>query len=187
MRKKKTAVLDACVLYPAPLRDFLLYLARGKLYEPKWSSRIHEEWIRNLAHNRPDLKKQRLRKTRELMDAIFPDALVVGFEEEESKLNLPDLKDIHVLAAAIKAEAKYIVTYNLKDFPARYLQKRKIQAIHPDVFIVRLIHEHPLKAQTAFQQQLDNLNNPPVSQGELLEIFRKIKLSNAADLLYKLL
>ncbi len=123
MRMRKTAVLDACVLYAAPLRDFLLYLARGKLYEPKWTTRIHEEWIRNLSGNRPDLKKESFQKTRELMDTIFPDALVVDFEEEETSLELPDNKDIHVLAAAIKAKAKYIVTYNVIDFPASYLQK----------------------------------------------------------------
>lgn len=187
MRMRKTVVLDACVLYSAPLRDFLLYLARGKLYEPKWTTRIHDEWIRNLSRNRPDLKKESFRKTRELMDTIFPDALVVGFEEEETNLELPDFIDIHVLAAAIKAKAKYIVTYNVKDFPARYLQNYKIEAVHPDVFIVMLIHENPVKAITAFQQQVENLINPSISQEELLEMFRRIKLSNSADLLDKLL
>ena len=187
MIMRKTAVLDACVLYSAPLRDFLLYLGRGKLYEPKWTTRIHEEWIRNLSANRPDLKKESFRKTRKLMDTIFPDALIIGFEEEETSVELPDLKDTHVLAAAIKSKAKYIVTYNVRDFPARYLQKYKIKAINPDEFILMLIHENPVKAITTFQQQLDNLTNPPISQEEMLEMFRKIKLSNTANLLDKLL
>jgi len=121
------------------------------------------------------------------MDTIFPDALIIGFEEEETSVDLPDLKDTHVLAAAIKSKAKYIVTYNVRDFPARYLQKHKIKAIHPDEFIVMLIHENPVKAITAFQQQLDNLINPPISQEEMLEMFRKIKLSNTANLLDKLI
>jgi len=42
------AILDACVLYPAPLRDFFMRLA-VKLYQPKWTDEIHEEWIRNVA------------------------------------------------------------------------------------------------------------------------------------------
>jgi predicted nucleic acid-binding protein len=36
-------------------------------------------------------------------------------------LKLPDEKDRHVLAAAIKTNANLIVTNNLKDFPASYL------------------------------------------------------------------
>jgi hypothetical protein len=35
--KKIVAVLDANVLYPAPLRDFLLRLAQIDLFIPKWS------------------------------------------------------------------------------------------------------------------------------------------------------
>lgn len=49
------ALLDACVLYPAPIRDLLLHLADANLYKPKWTDRIHEEWTRNLLLNRTDL------------------------------------------------------------------------------------------------------------------------------------
>lgn len=45
-------VLDACVIYPAPLRDLLLNLADQELFRPRWLNDIHEEWTRNL------LKKQ---------------------------------------------------------------------------------------------------------------------------------
>jgi hypothetical protein len=34
------AVLDANVLYPAPVRDILLHIAAKGLYQPKWSSEI---------------------------------------------------------------------------------------------------------------------------------------------------
>ena len=55
-----TAVLDACVLYPAPIRDILLNLADLDIYSPKWSEIIQEEWIRNLLENRPDLSKPKM-------------------------------------------------------------------------------------------------------------------------------
>ncbi len=48
------AVLDACVLYSAPLRDFFMRLA-VRLYQPKWTDAIHEEWIRNVLNNRTDI------------------------------------------------------------------------------------------------------------------------------------
>ena len=38
------AVLDACVLYPVPIRDLLLSLASAGLYKPKWSALIQDEW-----------------------------------------------------------------------------------------------------------------------------------------------
>lgn len=45
---KFTAVLDANVLYPAPLRDLLMRLAVTDLFAARWTERIHDEWIRNL-------------------------------------------------------------------------------------------------------------------------------------------
>src|SRR5690348_13371154 len=44
-----TVVLDACVLYPAPLRDFLLELAGSGIFRARWTEAIHDEWIRNLS------------------------------------------------------------------------------------------------------------------------------------------
>ncbi|MFM7479481.1 MAG: PIN domain-containing protein, partial [Microcystis aeruginosa] len=43
-----TALFDACVLYAAPLRDFLMRLALTDLFRAKWTDEIHDEWIRNL-------------------------------------------------------------------------------------------------------------------------------------------
>ena len=42
------AVLDACILYPAPLRNFLLHLANEEVFCPFWSGEIHDEWTRSL-------------------------------------------------------------------------------------------------------------------------------------------
>ncbi|MGM0552510.1 MAG: PIN domain-containing protein, partial [Pseudomonadota bacterium] len=68
-------IYDACVLYPAPLRDFLIRLARTGLFSAKWTDDIHDEWIRNLSARRPEIA-ERLQRTRELMDRAVPDCLV---------------------------------------------------------------------------------------------------------------
>lgn len=49
------AVLDANVLYPAPLRDLLMRLAVADVFAARWSERIHDEWIRNVLKKRSDL------------------------------------------------------------------------------------------------------------------------------------
>jgi hypothetical protein len=40
-----TALFDANVLYPAPLRDVLMQLAVTDLFRAKWSADIHREWM----------------------------------------------------------------------------------------------------------------------------------------------
>jgi len=69
------AVLDACVLNPAPVRDFFLTLADIGLYKPKWTVEIQEEWSRNLLLNRPDLNKDQLQLTIDAMNTAFPDPM----------------------------------------------------------------------------------------------------------------
>ena len=44
---------DACVLYPAPLRDLLVRLALTDLFQARWTDAIHEEWVRNVLADRP--------------------------------------------------------------------------------------------------------------------------------------
>ncbi|MCO7516113.1 PIN domain-containing protein [Pseudomonas guariconensis] len=132
------AIYDACVLYPAPLRDLLLRLAGKGLYRARWTSRIDEEWKRNLLRNRKDLAQVQLDRVSRLMEAAIPDALVTEYEQLCESLLLPDPDDAHVLAAAIRSNAEVIVTFNLKDFPASTLKSYGVQAQHPDEFIMDL-------------------------------------------------
>jgi hypothetical protein len=98
-----TAFYDASVLYPAELRNLLMHLALTGLFRAKWSNAVHEEWIAALLRNRPDLTRQKLERMRVLMDKHAADALVSGYETLIEGLHLPDPKDRHVLAAAIRA------------------------------------------------------------------------------------
>ncbi len=54
---------DACVLYPAPLRDLLMQLALSDLFQARWTDQIHDEWTRNVAANRPDLSPASLTRS----------------------------------------------------------------------------------------------------------------------------
>jgi hypothetical protein len=56
-------------------------------------------------------------------------------------------KDWHVIAAAIHAQAKYIVTFDLKHFPKTVLQSHNIEAVSPDEFVQRLIKERRISRE----------------------------------------
>ena len=129
-----TALLDANVLYPAPVMDLMLELASTGLYRARWSDDIHDEWVRNLTRDHPD-KAEAIEKRRDNMDRAIPQALVTGYHDLIEGLQLPDPDDRHVLAAAIVGRADVIVTFNLKDFPDDRLAQYGIEAQHPDEFL----------------------------------------------------
>jgi predicted nucleic acid-binding protein len=163
-----TAVYDACVLYPAPLRDLLMELALTDSFRARWSEEIHQEWIRNVLKNRPDLSEKQLLKTKGYMDANVRDALVTDFESLIPSLNLPDEDDCHVLAAAIRCNADVIVTFNLKDFPSDYLSTFDVEAQHPDEFILYLLDLYPVQVCRAAEKVRQRLRNPVMDQEKYL-------------------
>jgi hypothetical protein len=85
-----TAVYDACVLYPAPLRSLLMYLAMTDLFRARWTEAIHEEWMRNVQKDYPDITREKAEHIRDLMDAHVCDCLVTGYEGLIPALTLPD-------------------------------------------------------------------------------------------------
>jgi hypothetical protein len=95
--------------------------AKG-LYQPKWTAEIQDEWQRNLLHDRSDLTPEQVKRTDQLMNEAIPDAMVTGYENLIASIELPDLDDRHVVAAAVRCNAEVIVTANLKDFPGNASQ-----------------------------------------------------------------
>lgn len=178
---KFTAVLDANVLYPAPLRDLLMRLAMADIFAGKWTERIHEEWIRNLLLNRSDLTRERLEKTRDLMNSHVRDCLVYDYEDLESSLSLPDKDDRHILAAAIKSSADAIVTFNLKDFPESELGKYGIEAIDPDSFLEYQLDLDPGNVIKTVKEHRASLKKPPKSIADYLDTLESQKLIMFVD------
>jgi len=159
-------VLDACVLYPAPLRSLLMYLALTDLYRPRWTEEIHEEWMRHVLRDYPDMTRQQVERIRALMDSHVRGCLVTGYKSLVPTLQLPDPDDRHVLAAAIHSDADAILTFNLRDFPAASVARYGIEVVHPDDFLALQLDLAPTIVCSAAKTQRASLKKPPLSAEE---------------------
>jgi hypothetical protein len=113
--------------------------------------------------------------------------MVSGFEALIEGIELPDRDDRHVLAAAIRAGAQAIVTFNLADFPSARLASYNIEAKHPDDFVLDAIDLAPGLVASVVSQQAAALKNPPRSVAELLETLRDQGLVRSVAKLRELL
>ena len=159
--KDYSALLDANVLYPAPMRDLMMWLAVDDVIRARWTEDIHREWIEALLRKEPNRSRDALERTRDLMDRSTRDALITGYHELIDGLKLPDPDDRHVLAAAIVGHCDVIVTQNLKDFPRSVLAQYGIEAQHPDNFLVNHLKLSPGGFCGAVYNARVNLKNPP--------------------------
>lgn len=173
-------VLDANLLYPFQLRNLLVQFGVDGVIAPRWTARIHDEWIGNLiAAGRAPL--DRLRRARDLMDRALPDADVQGWEQHMDGLVLPDLDDRHVLAAALAAGAGTILTMNLRDFPAPALATHSLQAVHPDRFLCELHDADPELVRASAEAAHANLSRSTPSFPDYLDALERQGLPALAE------
>jgi predicted nucleic acid-binding protein len=148
--------LDANVLYPFTLRDTLLRCAESDLYQPFWSEQVLDEAIRNLIKS-GRMDEQKAAHLTAQMRLTFPEAFVENYGDLIPAMR-NDPKDRHVAAAAVKAGARVIVTFNLSDFknlPGGF------EAQSPDEFLCHLHDLDPnLMLDIIRQQAADMIRSP---------------------------
>jgi hypothetical protein len=180
MPEPVTAFLDACVLRPLPLADFLLRAAAAGLCRVRWSADVQREWAHALSRQRPDADRGLIDARNAAMNAALPDALVTGYAALTDTLSLPDPDDRHVLAAAIRAGADVIVTYNLRDFPARALARHGVRAQHPDAFLRGLADLWPEEFAAIARQTIAAWRWPPIGMADFFERLQRLRLHRTA-------
>ena len=171
-------VLDTCVLYPAHLRDTLLRFAERGLYRALWSQDIIDELHRNLLEAGIDIAS--VDNLIVEMRIAFPDAEVTNFDSLIDGLTCHP-KDGHVLAAAVKAEAAVLLTFNLDDFPEASVEPFNMEVVHPDAFLLEQLDLAPEQVLDELMRQAAANQRVPKTLPGLLDALAKAGVPTFAE------
>lgn len=185
-----TAFIDACVLVSTLRRNLLLTLAEAEFFRIRWSAEVLGETQRAIEGllrakgNVPDQASDKAAKAVAAMQNAFEEAEVCGYEHLTCACEgIPDKKDVHVLAAALKTQAATIVTENLKDFPAAVLEPLNIEARSADDFIADTIALDTGRAIAAIRVMRERFSRPERTAEDLLLDMEAAGLVATVDLL----
>jgi len=148
-------IIDANVLAYLALANLLLGLARhARLFHPCWSQEILAETWRTYAVKFGLGEQYAYARLAEIVIG-FPAALQSDLELLGAQCT-NDEKDRHVLAAAIKAEAGIIVTFNQRHFAPEHLARWGVVALHPQDFPLELYAKDSRAVWRELQMAADN-------------------------------
>jgi hypothetical protein len=159
-------LLDTNTLVPFYSKDFFIELGSRGL-SIHWSRSIEAEYRRVWARLYPDRPSQ-ADQTLALMRTVVPDWRAPEPRKVVQAIQLPDLADRHVAAAAVGVGAKVIVTRNLRDFPSSALAPYGVEARTPDQVLCDLFDERPDLIIAAGAAMRARLKRPPQSPEEWL-------------------
>ncbi|MBK5264705.1 MAG: PIN domain-containing protein [Alphaproteobacteria bacterium] len=185
-----TAFIDACTLASALRRNLLLTLAEAEFFRVRWSAQVLDETERAIEtiltgkdYDSADAR-DRAERARRAMETAFEEALVDDYEDLTCACDgMPDHKDIHVLAAALKTQAATIVTENLKNFPEKVLAPLNIEARSADAFIADTIALDTGRAVAAIRTMRIRLKRPEKTAELLLLDMEAAGLTETVDVL----
>ncbi len=175
-------LLDTCVLYPTVMREMLLGAARAGHVQPLWSARILGEWERAALKLGP-IGAAQAKAEIALLRAAWPMAEVAVSEGLAARLWLPDVNDVHVLAAAIAGHADAIVTMNIKDFPRHTLAEEGLQRLGPDELLYDLWLADPESINAVGQAVWAEANRLSSEVWEMRALLKKARLPRIAKAL----
>src|SRR6476659_7067762 len=98
----------------------------------------------------------------------FREAWISGYESLISKMT-NDEKDRHVVAAAVRAQASIIVTFNLRYFRPEHLDPWNVRAIHPESFLIGVFRQEQALVVEKLERQAGDRSR---SLQQLLEILK---------------
>ena len=183
-----TVLVDACSLVPALNRNLLLSLAEAEFLRVRWSAVILDEVeravVKVIAAKGLADAHDRAKRARTNMEDAFGDAVVKGYQGIIDDLDeLPDPKDAHVIAAAVKTRASVIVTENVRHFPEQILAPLDLEAKTADSFIADTIDLDAGRAVAAVRRMRERFKKPDKTPEILLLDMEAAGLTQTVDAL----
>lgn len=171
-------------------RNIVLSLAQAELFRPRWSERIMDETegaiAKIIVKQGLDDASRKAKLQRQAMEVAFEDAKIFDYESHEaSVIGLPDQDDAHVIAVAIKTKASIIVTDNLKDFPAKFLEPFEIEAKSADDFIADAIDLNLPLSLASIKSMRARFQRPEFTVEKLLIRMEEVGFPQTADILHE--
>lgn len=114
------------------------------------------------------------------MEEALSTATVHGYQGRINDLSFPNSSDRHVLATAIHVEARDIIAFNTKDFPAAMLQPWDIAAASPDRFVAGLHDQGSSAIIDVAHTHRASLTRPSKTPDEYLRLLRTSGLTETA-------
>jgi hypothetical protein len=165
------AVPDACVLIPGALRDTILRSAQSYLFRVQLTDDILDEVHRNLI-KKVGMPQEKADRLLEILKTQFSDEMVTRHRELIDSMPI-NVKDRHVMAAAVSSGSQIIITQNLRHFPKKLLAPYEIEAQSPDAFLKRLYYNDPEQMTELLYKQAANLRKPAMTLSEVLDHLHK--------------
>jgi predicted nucleic acid-binding protein len=178
------AFFDTCALYGSTLNDVFLWLAHRGAFRPLWSVGVMTELDRNLRAHGVDVAL--VEKRLSTMGRAFPDALVSGYDDLIDGMTC-DPKDRHVLAAAVRANAEVLVTFNTTDFPPESVSLFDIEVVHPDEFLLDQLDLYPGVTLSVLEHLVATYESPSLTMDELLQSLAQAGVPKFAQDVYRFL
>lgn len=176
-------ILDACVMFPYPVADLIMWQSETGMFHPQWSKDITDEAISGILRKYSGVNKKKIQARFDAMEMAVEEPIVKGYESLVNNIKLPDPNDRHVVAAAIKTNAELIITFNLKDFPKTKLEKFGIVAIHPDDFLCDLADIDKGLVLEKVRLCRMTYKNPPYGQDDYIDLIKAQNLKRFANVL----
>ncbi len=129
--------LDATIIYPMALCDYLLWAAQRSVFRPGWSRPILDEAERNLVAKGTPNAPRRMQRMREAFEDADPGKTAIGREMKKVPKDV-DMDDRHVVAAALAFGATIRRHEQRAPFPAG--QNRPHMA-RPDAVLGRKVRK----------------------------------------------
>jgi predicted nucleic acid-binding protein len=172
---------DACVIVPITLTNVLLTAAEEGLVRPSWSPEVVGEAVEALLELFPDMTEARARRRFSRMDEFFAGASVEPDMSVVAGLNWPDPDDRHVVAAAVAAEAPYLITNDRTGFPEELMGQFNITVLTQDELLLRLINDDEDAMIDVVRLVAQRLDRPPLTVEEILAALERADAPRFAE------